>query len=366
MKWLGKLLLYTLCIGNLLLTGGMLLVAYSPRLHPVSHPLLSSIGLTFPFFVIANLLYLFFWWGVEQFKISLLSLAGLILCFSDIRTLCPIHLIPSDVPKESIKLLSYNVMGFNGCEKKNGRNEILSYLVNSDADIICLQEYATSGDAKQHLTQKDVDKALKEYPYKALSMHGKRGHKGLACYSKFPILSAKAVSYKSSYNGSAVYWLKIGNDTVTLINNHLESNKLTKQDKVVYEELLKAPEKEKMKSGVRQLLTKLAEASALRSKQAEEIARQVKMAGDRPVLVCGDFNDIPLSYTYHTIRQDILNDAFEDSGTGPGISYNQHHFYFRIDHILTSRHWEAYDCTVDRSIKESDHYPIWSKLLYKE
>ena len=59
-----------------------------------------------------------------------------------------------------------------------------------------------------------------------------------------------------------------------------------------------------------------------------------------------------------TIAQD-LDDAFTQSGRGLGISYNQNRFYFRIDNILTSKNLRAYNCTVDRSIKESDHYPIW-------
>ena len=76
------------------------------------------------------------------------------------------------------------------------------------------------------------------------------------------------------------------------------------------------------------------------------------------IIVCGDFNDTPISYTHRTIAQD-LDDAFTQSGRGLGISYNQNRFYFRIDNILTSKNLRAYNCTVDRSIKESDHYPIW-------
>ena len=87
----------------------------------------------------------------------------------------------------------------------------------------------------------------------------------IACYSKFPILSSRILDYPSEYNGSVLYEIKIGEDTVTLINNHLESNKLTKADKVVYEDMLKSPEKEKVKSGARLLIRKLAEASAIRA-----------------------------------------------------------------------------------------------------
>ena len=59
------------------------------------------------------------------------------------------------------------------------------------------------------------------------------------------------------------------------------------------------------------------------------------------------------------ILQKELNDAFVESGNGMGISYNQHHLYVRIDHILTSKNLKTYNCTVDNTTDASDHYPIW-------
>ena len=156
----------------------------------------------------------------------------------------------------------------------------------------------------------------------------------LACYSKFPILSARMLDYRSNYNGSMVYENKIGKDTVLLINNHLESNKLTREDKVVYEDMLKDPKAGKVKSGVRQLVNKLAEASAIRSAQARTIAQEIAHSPYPSVIVCGDFNDSPISYAHRVISQD-MDDAFTESGCGLGISYNQNKFYFRIDNILS-------------------------------
>ena len=78
----------------------------------------------------------------------------------------------------------------------------------------------------------------------------------------------------------------------------------------------------------------------------------------REIFVCGDFNDGSISYTHRILTQK-LDDAFTQSGKGLGISYNQNKFYFRIDNILISPNLKAYNCTVDRSIKASDHYPIW-------
>ncbi len=151
-----------------------------------------------------------------------------------------------------------------------------------------------------------MEQELKAYPYHHIKTVGSgKGHTNkIACYSKFPILSSRTLDYASEYNGSVVYELKMGEDTVMLINNHLESNKLTKEDKVVYENMLKSPEKEKVKSGARLLIRKLAEASAIRAPQADTIAHEITQRHRYPyIIVCGDFNDTPISYTHRTIAQ---------------------------------------------------------------
>ncbi len=353
---------------NALFTGLLLFTAYSPHIQPVTHPVLSCLGLTFPIFLVINGCFLLFWLVIQRYKSALLPLLGFLLCYSQIRTYLPINFRSDSLPEESIKLLSYNIMGFDGATKKDGKNPILTYLKESDADILCLQEYATV-ESGRHLTQKDVEKELKAYPYHRINTVGSGKGKGrtnkIACYSKYPILSAHVLDYPSEYNGSVIYEIKIDEDTITLINNHLESNKLTKADKVVYEAMLKDPEKEKVKSGLRLLIRKLAEASAIRAPQADSIANNIASSRHPHIIVCGDFNDTPISYAHQTIAQD-LNDAFTQSGRGLGISYNQNKFYFRIDNILISKNLQSYNCTVDRTINESDHYPIWCYIAKVE
>ena len=347
MKLLRNVAALTIGAVNAAFTAAFLLTAYSPYIQPVEHPLRSCLGLAFPIFLIANICFLFFWLIIQHYKLALLPLAGMLLAYPQIRTYMPVNFHTDHLPEESLKILSYNIMGFDGCTKKNGKNPILTYLQESGADILCLQEYATS-NSKQHLTQKDIDHALKDYPYHRIDKLGnsQATTNRIACYSKYPILSTRKLDYKSNYNGSVVYELKIGKDTLTLINNHLESNKLTKEDKVVYEDMLASPQRDKMESGARLLLGKLAEASALRAPQADAIAQAVEQSKYSTVIVCGDFNDT--------------------SGQGLGISYNQNKFYFRIDHILTSKNLQTYNCTVDKSIKDSDHYPIWCYFTFKE
>ena len=343
----------------------LIATAYSPYIDPTVHPMWSCLGLAFPVFLLTDIAFLLLWIIVRQYKMALLPLAGLLLCYGQIRTYIPLNFPAEHVPEGSLKILSYNIMGFNSGKKTDGENAILAYLQHSGADILCLQEFATYSSPR--LTKAEVDQALDNYPYQRVDKLGSAdiSTNYIACYSKYPILSARKLNYASDGNGSVVYELKVGEDTLTLINNHLESNKLTAEDKQVYTGMLTDPKKEKVKSGARLLWKKLAEASAIRGPQADAVAQAIRTSPHSKIIVCGDFNDTPISYARRVIGQD-MNDAFTQSGQGLGISYNQNRFYFRIDHILVSKKLRTYKCTVDRSIKDSDHYPIECYVATKE
>lgn len=359
MKRLGKLAASVALIINAVFIGLLILSAYSPHINPEDHPIRACLGMVFPFFLLANLFFLVFWL-IFNYKFALFPLIGLLLCFQQIRTYVPVNIRTQEknIPENSIKFLSYNVMNFNTFQKYKGVNPILNYIKQSNADIVCLQEFAAAQNRK-YLTQDDIDKALKDYPYKNIQRVGHKSSTNyVACYSKYPILSSREVVYKSNSNGSVVHEIKVGNDTITVINNHLESNKITEKDKEVYQGMIKAPEVDKVKSGAVQLIKKLGEAQELRAPQARAVANEVANSPHPYVIVCGDFNDTPISYCHRTISRK-LDDAFVKTGNGLGISYNRNMFYFRIDNILTSKSLKAYNCTVDRSIRDSDHYPIW-------
>lgn len=359
MRHLGKYLRYLLWGINVFFAIFLIFSAFSPYINPIYHPILSCAGMTFPAFLIINLLFLLFWLIVFR-KYVLFPLIVFIICINQIRAYIPFNIPNKEIPCDAFKLLSYNVMAFANDERHtdDNPNPVLEYILNSNADIICLQEFIMGKD-KYHLQKKDIDNALKDYPYKTYLQIGSNEN-GLACYSRYPILSQKLLPYESMYNGSAMYQLNINGDTVVILNNHLESNKLTYEDKKVYVDMIKSPKKNKVEHGARLILSKLAEAMAIRARQTQLISHIVdslKVKG-RDIIVCGDFNDTPISYT-HRIISENLRDAFVQSGNGIGISYNQNGFYFRIDNILLSKNLRSYNCTVDNSIKDSDHYPIW-------
>ena len=59
--------------------------------------------------------------------------------------------------------------------------------------------------------------------------------------------------------------------------------------------MIDAPSRTKLLSGSWKLLRKLGEANAIRADQTDIILNEVKESPMKHVVVCGDFNDIPLS-----------------------------------------------------------------------
>ena len=350
---IGRLLGFILLGINAVVAALLCLSAFSPYLNPQTSPVASCTGLFFPIFLIANVAFLFFWLFVYR-KYALFPLLVLLVCWDSVRTYAPVNLFRENAPEEALKILSYNTRAFSNFapHTKEKPNEVLEYLRNSDADIICIQEYIYGGKLKK----KDIDYALRDYSYRHYYSMGK-GANGLGCYSRYPILSAQPIKYETKLNGSVAYYIKVKEDTLVVINNHLESNKIQESDVETYQEMVDTPNWENVPSGMKKLLKKLSDAGVVRSKQADVLQERLRGLKGKKVILCGDFNDTPISYTHHTLGKD-LQDAFVESGNGLGISYNRNRMYFRIDHILASKDLKIYGCRVDDSIEASDHYPI--------
>lgn len=343
----------------------LLVSSFSDRISPYTLSWLPFFGLFFPFILCLNILVFATVLLFRKWKLALLFLIVFAVCWNSIHTYFPIHSQTEKIPENCIKLLSYNVMRFEYLKKHTEKdpNAIVKYIVDCDADIICIQEYGTSANSKKDLNDTDLIKAFRSTPYYHIERlkpsHSERTY-GLAIFSKFPILKIKKVPYDSQYNGSFVAELDINGKKVTLINNHLESNKLSHEERTGYYSLtsdINDINKEKLENFTHAMYRRLMPAYKTRAVQAQIVSKIVKENKNPYIIVCGDFNDTPVSYARHKIKGDHLNDAFVDSGNGMGITFNKYRFLFRIDYILHSKNIKAYNCTTG-ALKNSDHYPI--------
>lgn len=358
MKWIKTLFHSFTLIVNAIVILLFIIAAYSDHIPPEYSLLPAYMGLGFPIIFVLNLLFVFYWIFVKKWKPLLVSILSFVVCLGPMLTYFPMHSqVKIDNPDKTIKVLSYNVMAF-GYKKHTDKNpnEILKYLENSNADIICLQEF----NQATGVTNADIRSALKKYPYKKI-LGEDNNYSGIAVFSKYPILKSRRVNYESEANQSSVHEIKIKNKTLTLINNHLESLKLTTEDRTKYADFIKNLSTDKFDLFKGTIQSKIGPAFLIRAKQARAVAKEVTTAKTDYVVVCGDFNDTPISYAHRTI-QGPLCDAYVESGKGMGVSYNQNFFFFRIDHILYSNNMRAFNCTVDKKIDASDHYPIWCYL----
>lgn len=359
MKPLGKILRLLFLSLNIFFAIMLLLSGYSSIFSPSIFPLLSLLGLAFPAFVVINALFLMLWLLAYP-KYCLLPAAALLLCLAPLRDYCPVN-FSKKPPEDAIKIISYNVKGFGFAPKSSKLNEnsqaISDYLNQSLADVICLQE-ATGGGKIQDL----VNAAMSAYPYQVWS---RVKQNVFVCFSKYPILDFKALA-SGKVNPCVVYRLKLPQkDTLTVINAHLQSNMLSAHDRLYYKQFLLDPEVEKLKGDTsRTVVRKLRASGVVRARQAQMIDSVLKTMDDKYLVVCGDFNDSPLSYTHRVLTRRLI-DTHTRSGNGIDYSFNENYLYFRIDNILVNDNLLSYQCNVDRSISASDHYPISCFLSQK-
>ena len=342
----------------------MLLAGYSDRLFPDDHPLLSTLGMTFPVFVLANIGFLVFWLLMKWTR-AWIPVVGLALAYVPIRIYMPIH-TPEQPPEGAIKIMSYNVCTYAGNKKyESGFETIRDYLSEAAPDILCTQE---DNDLQHHDVIRDYQKVFAHNDTAILS-NTVLALNTLGMHTRFPIIKRERIFYDTKVNnGSVAWWLKVHGDTVIVINNHFESCHLSQSDRRQYKQMLKGEmASDSVRSESKILWVKLAEANAKRSLQIDRVCQYVREHPRQYIIVCGDFNDNPISYSRHAMSQ-LLTDCYVETGRGVGLSYNQKGFFFRIDHLFCSENIQPYNCFIDDKMDASDHYPLicWLKIGGKE
>ncbi len=346
--------LFTANIGVVLL---LLLTGYGHVFDPSKTPLLPLLSYGFPLVALANLVFVLYW--LIRFKgWILLSLVGILLTWGAHRAWFPLNTGKETSVEKNVKVLTFNVMNLDFVKDSDGSglHPVVTYIAESGADIVCMQEVG-EGFVRHRLKNKQTKKALKAYPY--VVSGASEGRYSVVCLSKYPILSKHRIDYESQSNSSFRYDILVDADTLTVINNHLESNKLNPMEKDRYSKLITNTETEEITHVARMLGSKVGNATSIRAAQARAVADEIKQC-THPVIVCGDFNDVPGSYVYRTISKG-LRDVWVEQGRGWGHTFHESFFLFRIDYILHSPDITIVDVGLDK-VKISDHYPLTATL----
>ncbi|HEY5510599.1 MAG TPA: endonuclease/exonuclease/phosphatase family protein [Prolixibacteraceae bacterium] len=313
------------------------------------------LGLLYPYLLLINLLFFLYYALRKSWKV-LFSLTVILIGYQ--------HLFNYFQPlpnfgqsSKGLKILSYNVHYFNedkGKKQPQGSN-ILEYLQKEDADIICLQETPLNNKGK--LSPEGIRDALpgmKNYHLAHFNPYS-----GPLTLSKYPIIRLGEIRFENSLNMVLFSDIVIKpGDTVRVYNCHFQSYKITPEDYSLIDPDKSGTNEQQLREA-KLISKKMILAFAIRARQARTVAAQMRKC-PYPVILCGDFNDTPLSYAYHILGRQ-LKDAFAEAGFGFSSTYNGLLPSFRIDYILYSPHFKALSYRCDK-VELSDHFPVTATL----
>lgn len=338
---------------NLIVILALVISYLSVYVAPDKYWMPALFGMAYPFFIVVNICFMVFWSMVKP-KYLFLSLLTIVLGWPYLERY---YQLKGKTTEESdVKILSYNVKYFMGDEnstQKENADSIISFIEDQKADIICLQEARLRKNQIFNL-QRTVKSlySINHYQYARSSTTY-----GSVTMTRFPIVNMGEIRFKESNNITIYTDMVIGRDTVRVFNVHLQSYQI---DPTKYS-IIDSPgvDQEEDLREVKEMGVKFKKAFQMRAEQVREIKKYIDESPYN-VIVCGDFNDTPVSYSYQQLKGE-LKDAFVESGRGIGRTYIGKLPSFRIDNIFHGEKYHSFNFkTYD--FRLSDHLPISCEL----
>lgn len=324
-----------------------LLIFGSVYVSPEDFPYVGLLPFFIPVFYLLNL-FLFFLLILSWKRTAFLPLIVLILGYRFVGITFQNH--PVDENPEGLRVLTYNSHLFDYKTRTEGKFDpsVYTWLQEFPADIKAFQEfyqdYTTPSRNSIKILGQDNDM---EYSYQIIEGVPQRRSYGMAIFSKFPIINEGKIFDNNRANGAIFADIIYQSDTIRIYNVHLESMQINSE---VLENI------DGVKENYRQTLGKLHRGSLARSKQLKLLEDHLSNS-PHPVIIMGDFNELPYSNTYFRLSKNYVN-AFEKAGNGFGFTYNRILFFLRIDHIFSSPSLKPLHFKTHREVDYSDHYPI--------
>ncbi|HWB93474.1 MAG TPA: endonuclease/exonuclease/phosphatase family protein [Puia sp.] len=355
-----------------------LLACSNAVLHPGRWWMIALLGLIFP--LLLALLLCFFVAGIflpGWRRWALLSLVALIIGWPNIHSflaLHPGHSFQEEKAPGTLRVMTWNVRSFDDfITKKKGasghRPRMLDFIAGQRPDVLCVQEFYNSDLPGDSCDIPSLQKRL-HFPYYFFSRdYVNRSHKyeaGVIIFSRYPIVDSMVMAYSRPGGFHTTESLisadiHIGKDTIRVFTTHLQSVLFHGKDFHDLEIIRNVDDSILMAS--RSIAKKLGYAFRHRGDQAEEVRAQLDKS-PYPTMICGDFNDVPNSYTYFTIRKN-WQDAFLQKGFGIGRTYVHISPTLRIDYILASPAFHVLQCR-KFSLPWSDHNPVIADMELRQ
>lgn len=338
---------------NILIAICLILSYVATEINPMDFWPLSFFGLSYPLLLIANILMILYWLFAKPWR-ALLSFLCILLGWNLLGSFINVNSTSHSNTPHALNVMTYNLSNMRWAYDKDKKlrkikvSEVLSFLNEQKVDIMCTQE--TGAFANDILNRvKGLDNS-----------HVIKG-KGAAIWTKYPIAKSGYVDFGTITNSCLWADIALAADTIRVYSAHFYSNRISKES-----EAMLAGENSDNRETLNSLgsiLQKYKIANQKRSVQVALVKKHIEKS-PYPVLLMGDFNDPPSSYTYSTLSFG-MKDAFIERGVGVSSTYAGPIPLLRIDYILASKDFVVLDYQL---LKEpySDHYPVLSKVVLEE
>ena len=343
-------------------------------LHPDKWWFISLLSFLFPLFLVMLLGFLFFWLFISD-RWSLISLISLIIGWQNIHAFFGMSLAKKDFShkeENALRIMTWNIRRWDEfITKKTGasghRLPTLELVAKQQADLLCFQEFYEPEDSAQSNIRYIRDKLHFPYYFFSRDYRNKvnKYETGVIIFSKYPILRSSKQSFNSENPGNTESLIEadiiVNGQRIRVCTAHLQSVLFKPKDFRDVEIIRNA--QDSILQASRSLAKKLKYAFSLRGYQADTVRRHLD-ASPYPVIICGDFNDVPNSYTYFHIKGN-RQDAFIARSFGIGRTYIHISPTLRIDYILTAKAFKVLQ-SAKMASPYSDHHPVIADLQLQD
>jgi len=321
---------------------------FGGNVNPVGNTARSLMVYALPVLIIGNAILLIYWLIMRRWHWALIPFITLLCCIPYIGTLYQFGEPDEAVEKQpGLKIATYNVALFGREASGFMAQDILSEMKKQKVDICCFQEYSDqSGDKKNSDSYKEY------FPYMVMNHD-------MVIYSRYPIVRSKNIPFEMTNNSAMWVEVKVQEQVIRVYNAHLETTGINST--------LHRAAKAQVNTGMevegnrllRALYGNYTIGMMARAGQANVLAMDMRES-EVPVIVCGDFNDVPYSYVYNTMLGDKV-DGFKECGSGYMYTFRGGKKNVRIDYIFHDKVFKGTNY-YKKELTYSDHYPVFMKL----
>ena len=235
-----------------------------------------------------------------------------------------------------LKIASYNVHNMQAEYGLSSLDRVAEFINEERIEIVCLQEVPSEYNSSILMN------AFKLMPYILISEDEVDSDSRLVILSKYPLKSLRTLSHIYRPHYALFADLDYKGESVKIINCHLQTTNWNQSNNV-------------------DLISRVSDSYLKREIQTNTIKNMLSNISD-PLILAGDFNDPPLSYTYGVLSSE-LEDSFLKAGNGYGSTYRYLGGIYRIDYVFfDKKNFKAVSYrTVN--VKYSDHLPVLVDLM---